>query len=891
KYTANGFEDIWIDNYSSFSKKILRKHYLSANIPKNFEVISGFEEKFLLDKILNNKTLKLNVYENTKNYSGFIKSLVDVIDLIKLRDKKFLNTNLMENNAILKQKFEDIKTIYSLYKQELEKYNFLDYKDLLIKTTELFERPQIVDIYKNKFKYIFIDDLEEITHLEYKLVLKLCYQANNIISAANPNGSIYKFRGADPKNLLPKIEKELNLTKIYLNNNKKNTPPETNLKKFVDLRDEIYWIGQKIRELILKQNYEFNDFVIIRRTFENNAANFRELRIPFYIHGRGGIFDNPLIKNLILYLKTLNLKNNNKPIPDDWLIRTICLGNKNNDIYLNFYKLINYAKKQSKNLFWILEQIHNNEIPELAISTDVTKIIKIFFEIMEKHKESKLDAVELIFLITDKYNLWNSDLNKDIDLINIFYKTAIDFNNLRQKLYNEKTSLEIFIKYLDEMLSSYSIDVSPPDKYENVVRIMTVQQMKGKTSKILFFSGVSENIIPRIYKENKLLTNNELDLLNIAVIKNFQDFYKQEEHIFDLGISRAKEKLYISYSENCGTKKNLSLSSFITTKNIFSKQQIDELKTLSYKNKYSSDASYENIQTKQDLRLFKIMNKIENPKINIIKKSYAKKFIKILTTYLYSASSIKLFKNCPYKFLFAKLLKLDIEKNINFVYGNIIHKILYEFHKQCNHHTHLNNSNLEEKTSTIINNAFQKNINEFQGTGELRWCEKKAENLMTEYIKEIREDHNDWEILHLEKSFQINISEFNIIGRIDRIDKNTNGEIEIIDYKTGKHKWTSKGALAQKIKEGEEIQLLIYYLLLRNTFKDKIKKLSYFWLEKETKGAKKSSIELDEKENLEALAEGEQLLLETIKKMQKNISLNINSYNCRECAYTFLCGM
>src|SRR5574344_562294 len=238
EFVNKGFEEIWIDNFSSFSRKILRKYYYLLNIPKDFEVISGFEQKLLLKRIFekedffnfkNFKNLEEGnkiLFNKLKNSDIFINDILNLLDLFKLnydsenlRLKEIIQKIYIQSENILS--FSHFYTIYEVYQKYLKIYNFLDYKDLNLKTIELFQKnQQILEHYQNKFQYLILEEMEELTELDSKLLELLfskCEQNKNLnfFGTANFDSSIYNFKGTDKK-FGEKLIEKLNLEKNFL---------------------------------------------------------------------------------------------------------------------------------------------------------------------------------------------------------------------------------------------------------------------------------------------------------------------------------------------------------------------------------------------------------------------------------------------------------------------------------------------------------------------------------------------------------------------------------------------------------------------------------------------------------------------------------------------------
>ncbi|MCP3660478.1 MAG: UvrD-helicase domain-containing protein [Bacteroidetes bacterium] len=772
----DSFEELWVNNFSSFAKKILRKYY-----SKNFKVISGFEQKLIFEKILPN----LDIDPTFKKYKNYPNAALDYIDRMKLES----------------QTDHQVKA----YQKKLNKCKFLDYKDLITKATEiLIEKPERII----NFDYLIIDELEEITHLELKLLNALTNK--HIYAAINENASIYGFRGADPERfanqfIINKKLKPLNMpsrsfslthldsecvAKISITQNSDHLQsPEIlarNIHQFSHEYEEVEWITRKIRELMLTGNYKFSDFVVLRRTLKESAKLYREifqrLSLPLKIEGMGGVFDNPEVLEIVKEIK------------------------------------------YNKNLAELKQPIITFLAPK------ITKNLKV---------------------------------NKFIEMVNEYAK-------IRETIDGAILTVNLFKTYLDEFWQAYTFETSLSDKNTNSVEVSTIQKFKGKHKKVVFLAGMDEGILPKEYAtvKNRFFPDKKVD---------FNKFLQSERNIFNLAISRSKEEIFITSSGE-------AISHFLDT---YYKSSTSDLITSSLDRSGSLF-----LQTKIDQELHDIFYKIKTFKFESSNKEkfYIEKLQKLLKNFYYSASSVKDYKHCNILFLLSRLTRISIQtERIALDFGNICHKILEKFHQKISDFTEVNAPISRTYLKELIDIMFEKNKEKFQGYAELRWYQERANKFLFDYLAELSEDADFKQILKLEKKFIRTINNINLVGRIDRIDAIFKNQIEIIDYKTGKHQMTGKDAIKQKIEDEKEFQMLFYYLLTQEVYQEKLAKLSYIWLEKETRGGKKASLaNID----INFMKQAEINLIEFIKKIQIDdfkVKKQATKTACRNCRFNFIC--
>ncbi|MFH1714576.1 MAG: ATP-dependent DNA helicase [Elusimicrobiota bacterium] len=894
----NGCGELWVDSYSSFARKILKKHSLEAGVPPNFEVLSGLEERLLLENVIEHG-VKLKHFEDVKKYPGFINSVVDTIDLIKLNEQKFKESKIKDDKT-LSEKFDDLLLLYNAYQNEIKKKQLVDYKGLALLTLNLWQsHPELLKLYTNKFKYLIVDDIEEITYVDQQLVESLADNIPNLLFAGNINGSVFRFRGAQAEKSLPKLIEKYSLENIKLEKNE--SAFKYSYKVCESETAEAEYAARQVRGLVKSGQYNFEDIAVLHRDFSGNAAIFRDVfnryMIPFNFGG-SEVFSNPQIILLISILKILYLKKRGRiyDCSDEWFISIWKALHIEEGAGDDAYRLKEYCGNTKENIF-VLAQ-------EIVLEKNAEKY-KTFLNILSEGFKDKADRFNEFILkyendiersaISDVINnliyelgLWEYALDNpwQIDILRSFYDVVKDFDAIERRFNNTELELERFIYLLDKMLSAYSLETNADNNNQNSIDIITPQKAKGKYYKVIFLTGLAEGIMPRQYRENALLTNHEMSVLNIATIHNIDEFLVQEETMFNVSITRYTEKLFLSYPKSSGLQKDLSASSFLQSKinagdlcsaeeDIYCKDDI-----------VSSDININDVQTNAELELFKIKNGIIEFKENSIIRA---KQSDILNDFAFSASSLKLFNECPAKFMFDKILKIKQPENASLIFGTIVHSILEEFHRMYNESVKTGDLKTKEYAKELIEKHFNLNRAKFVSKGDFDWYKKRAENIMADYAEDL-EEYGDWKITALEKSFDVNFEGHKIKGRVDRIDENNSGELRIIDYKTNKSNVPMETALKTAVKKGDDYQPVIYYYAMRELYGDKVKSMIYHWLQKKT-GKKLAKLSFDEEEMEDVLRQGLEHLRSILNEINKSkfLSKPKNHYNCGKCYYNLLC--
>ncbi len=202
-----GGADIWAATFHSTCARILRRYGDRIGYTSHFTVYGTDDQKKLVKDILK----QLNIAEKTLP----VKSILSEIS--KAKDK-MLTPEEMRKEAEFDSRKAQIAKVYEIYQTKLKTADAMDFDDMLCNTVKLFETaPDILDYYRNQFKYIMVDEYQDTNKVQYKFVSLLASKYGNICVVGDDDQSIYKFRGAT-------IENILSFLKIHLRTQKDDSP-------------------------------------------------------------------------------------------------------------------------------------------------------------------------------------------------------------------------------------------------------------------------------------------------------------------------------------------------------------------------------------------------------------------------------------------------------------------------------------------------------------------------------------------------------------------------------------------------------------------------------------------------------------------------------------------
>jgi len=316
----------FVGTFHSFGLRIIKENYEKLGLSKNFTIIDTEDVTSIIKKIM--KDLDINPKEVAPAY---VRSKISFIKNEMLSDNQVDKYLLSPMEKIAAQ-------IYFEYVKILKRNNTVDFDDLLKLPVELLMKDEeVLDYYQEKYQYILIDEYQDTNEVQYKLVKKLVEKYRNLFVVGDVNQSIYKFRGANYKNIL-NFEKDYPDAKVVpLNQNYrstttilnaansviKNNTERKDLELFselgeglkikyvrtIDEKEEVIKVVSEIEKLI-NSGYEYKDIAILYRT-NGQARNFEDGMIkknyPYKVVGSYYFYKRKEIKDLLAYLRLFQI--------------------------------------------------------------------------------------------------------------------------------------------------------------------------------------------------------------------------------------------------------------------------------------------------------------------------------------------------------------------------------------------------------------------------------------------------------------------------------------------------------------------------------------------------------------------------------------------------------
>lgn len=515
---------MWIGTFHSMCARILRREIEHLGYRKNFTILD--EEDSV--RIVSDAIKSLDI---PKDYFSS-KNIYREISWIKSRGK-------FVDNYIPRDNYEaNIKKIFKRYEEIKKEGNLLDFDDLINFVTLILERYDVVaHFYGDKFKFILVDEYQDINPSQHKLLKALTKYHKNIFVVGDDDQSIYRFRGSSSE-LMLSFKKDFKGTKIvYLSRNYRSTKTIVEASKelivFNKKREEkplksVKSGGEKIKlytalnevdeamfvvkivEELISKGLSPNEMAVLYRT-NSQSRTFEDILIrsgiPYRIVGGVKFYQRKEIKDIISYLKIL----------------------MNYRDFLSLERVFSFPKRGigKKTIERIKEEIITGKklveaIEKTAEEINQTKIkmnLKKFkedFKRWQKLKDSVFELVETIIKDTDFKENLEEERRENIDEFLSIVRDFIDRANTEN---------------LDEFLSYISL-ITDADKIESTEKLtlMTVHAAKGLEFDTVFIVGLEEGLFPHF---KSLVSKEDIE---------------EERRLMYVAMTRAKERLFLTHA-------------------------------------------------------------------------------------------------------------------------------------------------------------------------------------------------------------------------------------------------------------------------------------------------------------------------------------------------------
>ncbi|NLG04046.1 MAG: DNA helicase PcrA [Clostridia bacterium] len=537
-----GSESVWVSTFHSTCVRMLRRYSDQIGYDTNFTIYDSDDQKNIMKEVCKRLQIDTKLFPERK-----------LLGMISHAKDELLSPDEYDLNTAGDFSKRKASAVYREYQNVLKKSNAMDFDDLIMKTVELFkECPEVLNYYQDRFQYIMVDEYQDTNTAQFELIRLLAGRRKNLCVVGDDDQSIYKFRGANIRNILDfekvypdatviKLEQNYRSTQMILDaanavihNNlgrkdkalwsDRKEGSKIHFRSFDNAYEEAESVVSDISSACRNGNLEYRDFAVLYRT--NAQARLLEERfiisgIPYDVVGGTNFYSRREIKDILAYLKTID---NGK---DDLAVRRIINVPKRGIGATTLNRVQDYALENDMSLYDALKQA--DEIDTLGKSAAK---LKPFVDLIQVFR-SQLHHISLEELLTNilemTHYIENLDATDEEDAKN----RIENIDELISKVvdYEAKTDQPTLGGFLEEV--ALVADIDRVDESDNKVLLMTLHSAKGLEFSNVYLVGMEDGLFP--------------SYMTIAADDPME--IEEERRLCYVGITRAKNELTLTYAK------------------------------------------------------------------------------------------------------------------------------------------------------------------------------------------------------------------------------------------------------------------------------------------------------------------------------------------------------
>jgi DNA helicase-2/ATP-dependent DNA helicase PcrA len=534
--------NLWVGTFHNLSYRILRINWQEAGLDENFHIIDAADQMQLLKRIIGELQLDTDKF-SPKDALVFINHN---------KDKAYKAHQVQLDPRDPRQ--QRWQQIYQIYETICKRDGLVDFTDLLLLVHQLWdEQPQLLNHYRQRFKYILVDEFQDTNVMQYRWITKLLGSQGFITIVGDDDQSIYGWRGAQVANLqrfredfpagsLVRLEQNYRSTSTILqaantliNNNTGRlgktlwttaaAGEKITIYSAINEFDEADFIAKQI--IHKNQRYQLGDMAILYRSNAQSRVIEQTLiqyGINYRIYGGLRFFERAEIKDALAYVRLLLNPNDNAAFERIVNLPTRGIGDNTLTI------LRQHAQQLQLSLWQAAEHLLASKAFNARSANGISQFIELInYLIAAAHS---LDIAELINKVIHHSGLINYYSKEKGEQGVARIENLTELVNAAKEFTLEVNKTNPGIAPLAAFLSYTALDSNTDDSYNKEhIQLMTLHAAKGLEFAVVFLAGCEENIFPHYLSQDD------------------PQQLEEERRLCYVGITRAMQQLYLSYAK------------------------------------------------------------------------------------------------------------------------------------------------------------------------------------------------------------------------------------------------------------------------------------------------------------------------------------------------------
>jgi len=545
---GHGGQDVWVSTFHASCVRFLRRDIDKIGYNKNFTIYDTDDGKRIIREAMKHHNVDPKQFKESA-----------ILSAISSAKNELLGVDGYRQSAAGDFRKEKIANCFDYYQDRLKKNNALDFDDLLFYTVELFRlRPDVLEYYQSKFKYVMVDEYQDTNGVQFKLVSQLAGGYNNLCVVGDDDQSIYKFRGADITNILDfekvykdasviKLEQNYRSTKTILDaanhvikNNRRRkekrlwtdnaTGDSIRFYRTDNEKQEAQLVVEDILGNIKSGGKEYSDHAILYRTNAQSRVLEERLvyeNVLYRIFGGTNFYQRKEIKDILSYLRVINNS------VDDLAVKRIINVPRRGIGNTSIEKINQYAAMYNISFYEAVAQVES--IPGMARGVARVKEFHQLIRGLKTDLEIEENLTEFFKKVLVKTGYQRElevegtdESNGRLENIGELVSKLVEFE-LTKKEAGEEPTLDGFLEEV-----ALIADIDNLEDNNNVVVLMTLHSAKGLEFPNVYLTGMEDGLFPSFMS---IQTDNPEDI-------------EEERRLAYVGITRAKESLMILSSQS-----------------------------------------------------------------------------------------------------------------------------------------------------------------------------------------------------------------------------------------------------------------------------------------------------------------------------------------------------